>query len=150
MRRTIGLGIGLALLLPPAALRADDDLGAKFAGTYLYQSGKNGTEDLPKDELEKQTVNITKDTITLIDLDGREAFVIKYAIRPGGTEGRCELDMEITESMLDQAVGSKAGGLMKKDGETVTIIYNAMSEDIPKDFEPEEGQHLFVLNRKAK
>jgi len=149
MRSMIGFGIGLAVLMAPAALRADD-LTDKFVGTYVYESGKNGTMEVAKDRLDGQSVNITKDTISLIDPDGKEAFVIKYRIKPGGKEDRCELEMEIAKSMLDEAVGSKAGGLMKKDGETVTLIYNVEDEAIPKDFDPKEGQHLFVLKRKAK
>lgn len=151
MRTTLGtLGLGLAVLLAPAALRADDKLAESLVGTYTYESGKKGTMEIPEDRLDAQTVNITKETIALIGLDGKEAFVIKYNLKPGGSAEKCEVEMEITKSVFEDAVGSKAGGLIKKDGETVTVLYNVNSEDIPKDFEPEEGQHLFVLKRKAK
>jgi hypothetical protein len=148
MRTAITLCLGLALTCTAVA-RAADDPADKFVGTYLYESAREGDQQLPKDALDGRAVNVTGDTITLIDVDGKEAYVIKYKAEAGDDESRCKLHMQIIKAAMPEAVGSKAGGLIKREGDKVTLIYNPMDESVPVDFEPGDGRHLFVLKRKA-
>ncbi len=174
-----GIGIGLALVLaqaPPQAraddqdqasraflhayytrlfrngpARAVDDQAAeKFLGTYTYQSGKKGDEEIPKDHLTGK-VRIAKDAISLLSDGGDEEFVIRYEITPGEGNKPTKIKMEITKAVMQDAVGARATGLIAKDGDTVRLIYDYQEGRSPEDFKPDDMmQHLFVLKAEKK
>ncbi len=147
----VAIAIGVATLISAAAwagTAAEDGLGEKLVGTYAYVSGKRGDADVEKAHLAGK-VRITKDTIALVGEAGEEEFVIPYKLEPE-KDGKAKLSLEITKAVLAEAVGSKAKGLVKLEGDTVTLIYDYEEGSEPDDFEPDGPmQHLFVLKRQG-
>lgn len=149
----IGIGLGLALLLPPAPTQArgDDETTAdSILGTYTYESGKRGREEIEKDRL-RGKVQITRDTILLLGEGGSEDFVIRYEFTPGEAGKPAKLKMEITKGVVEDAVGSRAAGLIERKGDTVRLLYDFQDGRTPDDLEPDDAmQHLFVLKAETK
>ena len=146
---TMTVSFALALLaVAPVATRADDTLADKIQGTYNYVSGKKGDEAIDKDRLAGK-VKITKDTIYLLGEGGEEEFVIPYTFSADGTS-RGKLKMEIKKGVVAEAVGSTARGLVKLEGDTLTLIYDFQEGRSPEDFTPKDAmQHLYILKRSA-
>ena len=166
MRSATGFGIALTLALgltgivraqdEPEQKPAEAEAGAKddkplaeqILGTYTYVSGKRGSDEIPNDRL-TGTVEISKDTIKLLNAEGEADFTIKYTLKPGEGEKPATLDMEITKSVLDEAEDSKAKGIVKLEGDMLTVTYD-YSGGTPDGFDPDDDmQHMFVMKRNA-
>ena len=136
-----------ALLLAPALPQQDEGP----YGIYTYVKGMLGDQEIPKENLDGSKVEIEEGEIELIGPDGTEQFEIKYTIDEEGAD-HVKFSMEIVESkIMPDAVGSKAKGLAKHEGDLITLIYDyAEGADYPDDFEPEAAtEHLFVLKKSA-
>ena len=143
MRAAIGFGLAFAFVLPTTSVQAQGV--SKLNGTYKLISGKRGDKAVPKDHLDG-IVRIMADTMTIYDKDNQEVYVISYKIDREGDPHR--LSMTVTRATRSEAVGSKARGLIKVDGDKAMIIYDYKGEDYPSDFEPKgDSQHLFVMER---
>lgn len=151
MRTAIGIGLALAFALTLTAVpaRAEDvtGQGKKFVGTYKIVSGKAGHKDVSEEHLNGKVV-VTEDTMTTYDREHKEVYVLKYAL-----EGKSDLAqtivMTVTKSSRPEAVGMKAWGLIKADGENkLKLIYDFKGKSHPTDFTPKnDGQNMFVLER---
>jgi len=117
-------------------------------GTYTYVKGMRGDQEIPKENLEGNTVKIEDGKVTLVGPDGQVQFEITYTIDEEG-EREATFTLEIVESALEEAVGSKAKGRAKiGDDGTITLIYDYQNETHPADYEPDgPSQHLFVLKK---
>ncbi len=149
MRITTRLATAATLLLSIAsAVRADEEMAKKLGGTYTIESGKDGTLVIPKERLQGM-VRIVGDKITLFDADNKELYVIEYETK--GDSMPAKVDMEVVASTMEGAKGSKALGLLKLDGETLTIMYDFGDDALyPEAFVPQtDKQHLFVMKRKG-
>ena len=143
MHGTISLTLASALVLATAAAVAQspDDL----QGTYRIISGERGDQPVPRDHLDG-VVKITGETMTLHDKDHNEVYVIRYGILPAKEASR--ISMTVTKSSRPDAVNTKAHGLIKLQGQRITLIYDLKSADYPSDFDPRNNdQHRFVLER---
>jgi uncharacterized protein (TIGR03067 family) len=137
--------VGLALLLGSAVAQEKDKLDpAKLVGTWTYVSGEKDGKKIPAANLEKGTVKITKENITLESPEGN--FVIKYKLEAAKTPA--DISMEITEG--PQGVGAKSQGIVALNKGELKICYAAMDGGAPKEFATKEGSglHLFVLKKK--
>ena len=121
------------------------DRGRRIVGQYEITSGAKDGVEIPKERL-NNTVAITRDTIAVVDRDKKELYSASYKLTRSGTErGLWNIDME---SKVPQA-GSKAVGLLKRNGEELWLIY-AIDGKRPENFEKTtKGQHLFKMKRKA-
>jgi uncharacterized protein (TIGR03067 family) len=148
MRVTGLLGlIVLGLLLAPAAGTEKGKLEpAKLVGTWTYVSGEKDGKKIPGADLQKGTVQFTRDKITLKSPEG--TFVLKYQLDPA--KSPCRIKMEITEGPQG-AAGSKADGIIALKGSELKLCYPPMDGAAPKDFTAKEGSghQLFILKRKA-
>ncbi len=115
----------------------------KILGKWTYTAGKKSGADSNLELIQKGTVTITKETITL--QDEMNKFVIKYKI--DASKSPAVIEMEITESPF--GAGMRAVGIIAMDGEVLKICYNSMGETPPKQFESKEGEstNMFVLKR---
>jgi uncharacterized protein (TIGR03067 family) len=137
--------MALGFLVSTAAAEDKDKLDpAKLVGTWTYVSGEKDGKKVSADDLNKGTVEISKETITLKAPDGK--FVMKYKLDL--TKSPVRIDLEITEG--PQGQGSKAEGIIALDKGQLKLCYPAMGGDTPKDFATKEGSglHLFVLKPK--
>ena len=146
VRSTTLIGLAALLAAPAVAMAQEEDSNY---GTYTYVRGQRGDQPVPEENLAGQTVETTEDRIALIDPEGNESFVIFYTV--DDSEETIKIAMEIIEStVMEDAIGSQAKGLVKLDGDEVTLIYDYESGDYPDDFEPDgPAQHLFVLKKKG-
>jgi len=149
MRTAIGMTLAVIVAASSWAHAADDKLADKLPGTYTYVSGVKAGEEVSKDSLSGK-VRITKDNIALISEGGDEEFLIAYKIE-GEEAGRAKIALEITKASIAEAAGSKAKGLAKLDGDTLTIAYDyGEGAKTPADFDAKGAmQHRFVLKRSA-
>lgn len=143
--RELLLGLGLCLATPAPAALADDD-PATLVGQYELVGGEEDGKALPKDRL-NGVVRITADTITSYDRDNKELYVAKYQIR------RDTNPWTITMAVAggpDVGRGpSTAAGVIKLEGETLTLCYAPEGKDAPRDFKtrPDSGQNLFLMKK---
>lgn len=148
MRTTLLFGLA-ALLAVPASARPQDEARDTDAliGTYTIVSGHAGDEEIPREELQGRAV-IAEDRMTLYDDDNNERYVVDYRVEEKGDDDVCKITMRTLRSTRGEAEGMTARGLIKSDGETLTLIYSHEGEDYPDDFEP-DGEHelKFVLKK---
>jgi uncharacterized protein (TIGR03067 family) len=143
MRGVIGFSLALTLAFATTSARAQNV--GNLQGTYKLVSGEKGDMPVPSNHLDG-VVRITKDTMTLHDKDNNEIYVIHYETEP--TKDAARLTMTVTRSSWPTAVGSKAHGLIKAQGNKVTMIYDLKSGEYPSDFHPKgDNQLLFVMER---
>jgi uncharacterized protein (TIGR03067 family) len=146
----VGLWLGACALLIAACPLVAGDKGqddkfdpAKLDGSWKFVSAIKNGEKIAEDSLKKQTMTMTKDTLTLKSPDA--TFVMKYTLdtkaKPVGVQ------FTITEGPV--GVGSKADGIIELKGDDLKICYAPEGGDAPKTFEAKEGSkfHLFVLKR---
>ena len=136
--------MALALMLGPVASGEKGKLDpAKLLGTWTYVSGEKDGKKIDPKNLEKGTVEITKDKITLVSPERK--FVIGYDLSTDATPAI--LTMEILEG--PQGKGTKAGGIIAmKDGQ-IQLCYNK-GGPAPATFQTKAGSglHLFTLKKK--
>jgi uncharacterized protein (TIGR03067 family) len=65
------------------------------------------------------------------------------------TKSPAAIDFTIDEAPVQEAVGSKAKGIVALDGDTLKLCYNPMGGDRPTKFEStaDNKNHLIVLKR---
>lgn len=136
---------GLAVLSP--GLSADDTKGTgkgdkagdlKLEGGYTIVSGESDGKPIPEERIKGHTVRFTGDKIVTTDKDKKEVYVATYKLDEGKKPAVIEL------KSVTPKEGS-ATGLIKKEGDTITLIYNEPGGDVPTDFQAKAKQNLFVL-----
>jgi len=149
MRVAIWL-VTLAVLVAGGPASADEKKDAKFDATKLvgkwdFVSGQKPGEKLEADRLKDQSVEFTKDTLTLKGPAG--TFVMKYKV--DATKSPAAISLEITDGPA--GAGSKSEGIIEIDGDKLKLCYADPGEPAPKSFEVKEKDKArsFVL-KKAK
>jgi uncharacterized protein (TIGR03067 family) len=140
------LASSVLLLLTPV-FRADEKGKLdpdKLLGKWVYISGVRDGNKVDPENLKKGSVDIKKDTLTLMGDQGD--FTVKY--RLDTTKSPCAIAMEITEGPA--GVGSKADGIIALEGDELKICYSPMGGKAPTEFaaKKDSGDHYFVLKRK--
>ncbi len=153
MRAAIALGLALGIGLSASLAQAqetgqkDQGIAAKIIGTYKLVSGNNGGKEIPKEQLNGQ-VRIAKDVMTTYDAENKEVYVVRYNVEREAEPAR--IGMAVTSSSRPDAVGTKGRGLVKLEGNKLTLIYDYKSEEFPSDFEPKKDtENLLVMERIA-
>ncbi len=143
---TLGLAVGLMAAVTAAAEDKPGKLDpAKLEGDWTITEGVKAGEKSGGDAT-KGTVTVTKDKITLKSDD--MTFVFGYKIDDKPTPAALDLEM-----LEPEAFGKpKAKGIIKLDGEKVSLAYHPMGGDRPAKFEStkENGVYLFTLKKKDK
>ena len=157
-RSTLLSALAALLLAPALAFAQDEDKdkdkdeakeSAHPTGMYTYVKGMRGDTEIPKEHLEGSKVEIEEGELALLSPEGKEEFEITYTIDDDSDPQAVKFSMEIVEAEMQEAVGSKAKGLAKMEGDTITLIYDyGDGADYPDDFEPDgDTQHLFVIKK---
>jgi uncharacterized protein (TIGR03067 family) len=129
---------------PADAKAADKKLDpAKLVGEWSLVSGMKAGKKSDEEAL-KGTVKVTKDQITLANMGFK--FVFSYKL--DATKDPVAIDMETLEP--ETLKGGKAPGIIKLDGDSITLCYNPAKETRPTKFESteENGNFLFVMKKK--
>lgn len=134
----------LAAAQPPASALPDDKKPAEkpaatgLEGTYTVVSGEKDGKAVPEERVKGSVVRFMPGKVVGTDKDKKEFFAADYTLDT--TKTPWTIKMKSTSPKEAEAVG-----LIKKDGDTVTLVYGAPGGDTPKEFKTKENQHLFVL-----
>ena len=140
----------IALLLTgfagTARLRADDDkmmlTPAKLVGTYRITVGQEfGGKKKPSDKITDTFVKFTKDRITVIDSDDKEVYIQTYKLDADAKP--CKLMLKAVKPKVAEEVE----GLIKMDGDTVTLIYALPGAEAPTEFKTKDKQLMFTMKK---
>jgi len=123
---------------PPDGKRPDL-VRAPLEGTYTIVSGEKNGQAIPADHFKNSVVRITGDVMTGTDREKKEFFACTYVLL--NKREPWSLDMKSTSPKE----GIDAFGLVKKDGDSLTIIYSLPGGEKPTEFKTKDNQHLFVL-----
>lgn len=136
---------GAALLAP--GLGADDTKTTQkgdgkgemmLEGGYTIVSGESDGKPIPAERVKGHVTRFTKDKIVTTDKDKKEVYVAEYKL--DDSKKPCVIKMKSTTPKEGEAMG-----LIKKEGDTITLIYALPGGKMPDDFKTEEKQNLFVL-----
>jgi uncharacterized protein (TIGR03067 family) len=139
----VALGMALATVAqkpsPDNVRPADEKKEAvKLDGTYTIVSGEEDGKAIPDERIKGAVVRFTGDAILGTDKDKKEFFSATYKLDSSKTPWV----IDMTSKRPKEAT---ATGLVKKDGDTLTIIYALPGGDAPKEFKTKEKQQMFVL-----
>ncbi|MBX9622273.1 MAG: TIGR03067 domain-containing protein [Gemmataceae bacterium] len=147
MRKLLSIAalFGGAALLSPG-LTADDTkaTGAgkgemMLEGGYTIVSGESDGKPIPAARIKGTTTRFTKDRIVTTDKDKKEVYVATYTL--DDSKKPCVITMKSVVPKGDV----EAKGLIKKEGDTVMLIYALPGGKMPDDFKTEDKQNMFVL-----
>lgn len=157
------LGCGLAVADDTKAKDTGKADKGKLVGTYTIVSGERGGKALPKDEFDGSVVKITDAAIVGTDKDKKEFYASTYTLDTSKTPWAITMTLSAVGDAKDKGEkkeaekgkeGDKGGkgaqtasGLIKMDGDTVTLIYALPGAKTPTDFKTAENQQLFVLKK---
>jgi uncharacterized protein (TIGR03067 family) len=126
--------------LPEDKKPAEKAVAAPLEGGYTIVSGEKDGKPIPEAELKGSVLRITADKIVGTDKDRKEFFAATYTLDT--KKEPWVIRMKSTAPKEAEAVG-----LVKKDGDTVTLVYALPGAEAPKEFKTKDRQHLFVLKR---
>jgi uncharacterized protein (TIGR03067 family) len=136
----------LGTVLAGVGATADDKAAPKLDGGYTLVSGESDGKAIPEEKIKGSVVKFTGNAIVGTDRDKKEFFAATYALDTSKTP--TVIKMKSTSPKEAETVG-----LVKKEGDTVTLIYALPGSPAPSEFKTKQGQHLFVLknlNKAAK
>jgi uncharacterized protein (TIGR03067 family) len=141
----VGTGGTLLAVEPPSALpedkkadKADKVVASPLDGTYTVVSGEKDGKPVPAERLKGSIVVFAGNTIVGTDKDKKEFFSATYTLDTAKKPWVIRMK-SITPKEAE------ATGLVKKEGDTLTIVYSLPGASAPTEFRTKEKQHLFVL-----
>jgi uncharacterized protein (TIGR03067 family) len=140
----------------PSTARSDDGPKSKISGEpadllggYTIVAGEKFGYKEPTERIEGTTVRIADDAIVVLDKDKKEVYAQTYKIDTKSNPWKITLKSKITpKNQGSEEVEVK--GLIKKEGDVVTIIYALPGGEMPTEFKTKEKQLLFVLKNERK
>jgi len=118
---------------------------ASLEGGYTIVSGEKAGKAIPEGEIKGAVVRFTGDKILGTDKDKKEFFSATYTLDTSKTPWLIAMTSKTRDGKE-----ATATGLIKKEGDTVTVVYALPGGEAPKDFKTREGQQLFVLKSQNK
>jgi uncharacterized protein (TIGR03067 family) len=113
-------------------------LAGMIEGGYTIASGEEEGKAIPAERLKGAVVRITDGKIVGTDKDRKEFFAATYKLDT--TKKPWKIDMKSIEPKE-----AATTGLVKKEGDTLTIIYALPGGDAPTEFKTKAKQQMFVL-----
>ena len=142
------LAVAVTVSAEPAAARdekkADEKkASASLEGGYTLVSGEKDGKAIPEEHIKGSIVKFTGDKIVGTDKDKKEFFVSTYTLDT--TKKPWVITMTSKEPKEEVAKG-----IIKKEGDTITIVYALPGGATPTEFKTKEKQNLFVLKNMNK
>lgn len=133
----LALGAGGVLLAQekPKSALADDKA---LEGTYMIVSGEEDGKAIPAERIKGSLVRFTADRVVGTDKEKKEFFAANYTLETSKTPWVIKMKSTAPKE-------AEATGLVKKDKDTLTLIYALPGGESPKDFKTGAKQQLFVL-----
>jgi uncharacterized protein (TIGR03067 family) len=130
--------------LPEGKLQGTDKTArAPLEGSYSIVSGEMNGKAVPAEDLKGRIVRFTADTIVGTDSAKKEFFTAAYTLDTGHTPWVIKMKSGMPKAPVTP-------GLVKKDGDTVTLVYSIHDAAAPTEFRTKQNQHLFVMKRMEK
>lgn len=139
------IGLGLMVLVGSAAMAQDTDRACTpedLVGRYAIVSGERDGIKEPEERIRDTVVTFTKDKVVVVDKDKKERYSATYKL--DSTKNPSTI---IMTSQVEGAAGEMARGLIKKEGDTLHLIYALPTGEIPAGFKTREKQLMFVLKK---
>ncbi len=152
---TLALALCAAGLAFVPALAADEPRSkisgepAGLLGRYTIIAGEKFGEKEPAERIEGTTVRIADDAIVVLDKEKKEVYAQTYKIDTTSKPWKITLKSKITPRN-QSAEEVEAKGLIKQEGDLVTIIYALPGGETPTRFKTGEKQLMFVLKNDHK
>jgi uncharacterized protein (TIGR03067 family) len=131
-----------ALLAGSVALAAtavaDDKGGSKLDGGYTIVSGEGNGKAVPAEKIQGGTVRFAGNRITGTDKDKKDFFAASYTLDQTKTPWVIKMTSTAPKT-------AETTGLVKKEGDTITLIYALPGGPTPTEFKTKEGQNMFML-----
>lgn len=138
--------IATGLFALSLAVATGDDKKAPLEGGYTIVSGEKAGKAIPEGEIKGSIVKFTGDKILGTDKDKKEFFASTFTLDTSKTPWVITMTSQNPKDKKDVTTT----GLIKKDGDTITVIYALPGAEAPKEFKTKEGQQLFVLKNMNK
>jgi len=113
-------------------------VASPLEGGYTIVSGERDGKPIPEERIKGSIVRFVGDKILAHDKDKKEFFAATYTLV--GEKSPWVIKMKSSSPKEAEAVG-----MIKKEGDTITIVYALPGGDAPTDFKTKDKQHLFVL-----
>jgi uncharacterized protein (TIGR03067 family) len=154
-KMTLTLGFVALRLIQFSAIAQDEPKSkisgepARLLGGYTIVSGeKNGEKESPE-RIEGTTVRIADDAIIVLDKEKKEVYAQTYKVDTRSSPWKITLKSKITpRNQGGEEIEAK--GLIKQQGDLVTIIYALPGGEVPTEFKTKEKQLMFVLKNDRK
>lgn len=116
---------------------------ASLEGGYTIVSGEKDGKAIPEERIKGSIVRFTGNQILGTDKDKKEFFSSTFTLDASKTPWVIDMTSKTPKEAM-------AMGLVKKEGDTITIIYALPGGEAPTEFKTKEKQHLFVLKNMNK
>jgi len=116
---------------------------AALEGTYTIVSGEENGKATPEERIKGSVVRFTADRVVGTDKDRKEFFAAGYTL--DSSKKPWVIKMKSTSPKESEAVG-----LIKKEGDTLTLVYALPGGEMPKEFKTKDKQLMFVLKAAEK
>jgi uncharacterized protein (TIGR03067 family) len=171
MKKLMSAAVALALV---CGLSADDkakpadkptDGKTTLDGTYVIVSGERDGKAIPKEHFDGSAIKITGTTIVGTDKDKKEFYATTYtldtsktpwqigmtttAVKKDATDKDAKKDAEKGKD-LKEGEKQSTTGIIKVDGDTVTLAYALPGGKPPTEFKTGDKQQMFVMKRGEK
>jgi uncharacterized protein (TIGR03067 family) len=124
------------------------DASGSLIGVYTITAGERDGKELPAVELKDVTMQIAANAISTFDKDKKQIYVATYTLDP--TKKPWRITMTATLTPEKGGEGTKAEGLISKEGDTVRLIYALPKGSTPTEFKTDRGQQMFTLKAQKK
>jgi uncharacterized protein (TIGR03067 family) len=120
---------------------------ASLDGAYTIVSGERDGKAIPEAEIKDAVVRFTDGKVIGTDKSRKEFFAASYTV--DATKKPWKIDMKTIAATKpgasEKPMEMKASGLVKKEGDTLTIIYALPGGETPTEFKTKEKQQMFML-----
>lgn len=128
---------------------------ASLNGSYAIVSGEEEGKAIPKERIDGAMIIFTDKTVAGTDKEKKEFFSATYTLdtskSPWGiTMTNASRGAAPAKDDKKPAEAMSSTGLIKVDGDTVTIIYALPGGKTPTEFKTGEKQQMFVMKRAEK
>lgn len=135
---------------PPAA---NVPKPGELDGVYTIVSGERDGKPIPEAEIKGATVRFTRGMVVATDKDRKEFFAATYTLDTTKKPWKIDMKSMMPEKADPTAAAPRepmtATGLVKKEGETLTLVYALPGGDAPTEFKTKAKQQMFVMKLAA-
>lgn len=132
----------VALVCCAACSPAEDtDKKLNLEGTYTITKGERAGKAIAKEEIEGTTITFTKDKVVTTGKDKKELYAATYTIDAASKPAKIKM------VGISPEKGVKASGVVKLEGDTLTICYALPGGEAPTSFKTADKQQCFTLKK---